>query len=261
MTDILLSGCNGKMGRVITACVAEREDCRIVAGIDLNTRQLADFPVFASPADVTVKADVIIDFSNPSVVTPLLDYACTHSLPAVVATTGLSEEQVGVIHRAAETIPVFFSANMSLGVNLLVELAKIATRVLGSSFDIEIIEMHHNQKLDAPSGTALMIADQIAQECDRAMHYEYDRHSKRCKRDRNEIGIHAVRGGTIVGEHEVLFAGHDELITLSHSARSKEIFATGSINAAIYLHKKPAGLYSMADLVEGKEQKEGPTNE
>ena len=252
MIDILLSGCNGKMGRVITACVAEREDCRIAAGIDLNTEPTSDFPVFDSPASVSVQADVIIDFSNPAAVIPLLDYACAHSIPAVIATTGLSEEQTDAIRKASEHIPVFFSANMSLGVNLLVELARIATRVLGSSFDIEIVEMHHNQKLDAPSGTALMIADQIAEECGRAMHYEYDRHSKRCKREKNEIGIHAVRGGTVVGEHEILFAGRDELIKISHSARSKEIFAVGSVNAAVYLHSKPAGLYCMADLVEGK---------
>ncbi len=252
MIDILLSGCNGKMGRVITAAVAERDDCRIVAGIDKNTAQEAGFPVFESPEDVTVKADVIIDFSNPSAVLPLLGYACDHTIPAVIATTGLSDEQIGALKQAAERIPIFFSANMSLGVNLLLELSKMAARVLGPSFDIEIVEMHHNQKLDAPSGTALMLADGIAEEFDHPMRYEYDRHAKRCKRDRNEIGIHAVRGGTIVGEHQVLFAGHDELITLSHSARSKEIFATGSINAAIYLHGKPAGLYCMADLVEGK---------
>lgn len=252
MTDILLSGCNGKMGRVITASVAQRDDCRIVAGIDLNTQQLAGYPVFDSPEHVNVKADVIIDFSNPAVLTPLIDYAKANKIPAVIATTGLSEEQVAYLKAATAEIPIFFSANMSLGVSLLLELSKMATRVLGSTFDIEIVEMHHNQKIDAPSGTALMLADGIAEEFDHVMHYEYDRHAKRCKREKNEIGIHAVRGGTIVGEHEVIFAGHDEIVKLSHSARSKEIFATGSINAALYLHGKAAGLYCMADLVAGK---------
>lgn len=250
--DILLSGCNGKMGHVITACVAGRDDCRIVGGIDLNTQQLADYPVFDSQEHVNVGADVIIDFSNPSVVTPLLDYAAIHKIPAVIATTGLSEEQIAHLKETAKSIPVFFSANMSIGVSLLLELSKAATRVLGSSFDIEIVEMHHNQKIDAPSGTALMLADGIAEEFDHTMHYEYDRHSKRSKRDKNEIGIHAVRGGTIVGEHEVIFAGHDEIVKLSHSARSKEIFATGAVNAAIYLYGKEPGLYCMADLVAGK---------
>lgn len=252
MTDILLSGCNGKMGRVITACVAERDDCRIVAGIDLNTQQKAGYPVFDSPEHVNVKADVIIDFSHPSVVSPLLQYAKANKIPAVIATTGLSEEQIASLKAAATEIPIFFSANMSIGVSLLLELAKTATRVLGSSFDIEIVEMHHNQKLDAPSGTALMLADGISAEMDRTMHYEYDRHAKRCKREKNEIGIHAVRGGTIVGEHEIIFAGHDEILKLSHSARSKEIFAVGAVNAAVYLHTKGPGLYCMADLVSEK---------
>lgn len=252
MTDILLSGCNGKMGRVITACVAERDDCQIAGGIDLNTQQLAGYPVFDCPEHVDVKADVIIDFSHPSVVSPLLEYAKANKIPAVIATTGLSEEQTAALKAAAAEIPIFFSANMSIGVSLLLELAKTATRVLGPAFDIEIVEMHHNQKLDAPSGTALMLADGISEEAGRAMHYEYDRHAKRSKREKSEIGIHAVRGGTIVGEHEILFAGHDEIIKLSHSARSKEIFAAGSINAAVYLHTKGPGLYSMADLVADK---------
>ena len=251
MIQILLSGAGGKMGQVISRSVSERVDCRIAAGIDRQSAAV-DYLIFEKPSDCDVCCDVIIDFSHPSLLEPLLDYAVSHKVPAVVCTTGLSPEQVDKLKEAADKIPVFFSANMSLGVNLLLELSKVAARVLGSSFDIEIVEMHHNQKLDAPSGTALMLADGISQEVDHAMRYEYDRHSKRCKRDRNEIGIHAVRGGTIVGEHQVIFAGHDEIVTLSHSARSKEIFATGSINAAVYLHGKPAGLYCMADLVEGK---------
>lgn len=249
MKKILLSGCNGVMGREISACVRERSDCTIVAGLDLRTDLPNDYPVFAAPAEISCEADVIIDFSHPSVLSPLLDYAMEKSLPAVLCTTGYSKEQVEELKRAAQSIPIFYSRNMSLGINLLIELAKKAATVLGDQFDIEIIEKHHNQKIDAPSGTALMIADGISQVLPEEMHYVYDRHSQRKKRDKHEIGLHAVRGGTIVGEHEVLFAGHHEVISLSHSAQSKEVFATGSINAAVYLAGQPAGLYDMSDLL------------
>ena len=251
MTDIILSGCFGKMGQVITRSIAEREDCRIVAGVDLFLGE-ADYPVFKSFKDVNVKADVIIDFSNPAVLESLLEFAKKNTCAAVIATTGLSDAQKESIIEASKEIPMFFSANMSLGVSLITELAKKAARVLGSSFDIEIIEAHHNQKIDAPSGTALMIADSISEVLEEKPKYEFDRHSKREKRTDNEIGIHAVRGGTIVGEHEIIFAGHDEIITISHSARSKELFAIGSINAAVFLKGKPNGMYSMKQLVEEK---------
>ena len=246
MTRIIISGCNGRMGRAIAERVFAREDesCTVVAGIDMNTKP-AEFPVFAKPADCTVEADVIIDFSNPSALPGLLEYAVEKNLPIVIATTGISEEGKALIDDAAKKIPVFFSANMSLGVNLLVELAKKATEVLGYDFDIEIVEKHHNQKLDAPSGTALMIADAIAD----GRHYVYDRHSRRQKRERDEIGIHAIRGGSIVGEHDVIFAGSDEVITLSHSASSRGVFAVGAINAAIFLHGKQPGLYNMGNLI------------
>lgn len=249
MTDIILSGCFGKMGRVITKSVAQRNDCKIVAGVDLFDGE-AEFPVFKSFDDVNVKADVIIDFSNPAVLSSLLNFAKKNDCAAVIATTGLSDEQKESITVASEEIPVFFSANMSLGVSLITELAKKAARVLGDSFDIEIVEAHHNQKIDAPSGTALMIADSISEALEEKPVYEFDRHSKREKRTKNEIGIHAIRGGTIVGEHEIIFAGHDEIITISHSARSKELFAIGSINAAVFLNGKPSGMYSMKHLVE-----------
>ena len=238
------------MGRVITECVKERIDCGIVAGIDMNTSLENEYPVFAKPSDVTCDADVIIDFSNPALLSPLLQFAKAKKLPVVLCTTGYSKEQVEQVHEAAKDIPVFYSGNMSLGINLLIELSKKAALVLGDQFDIEIIEKHHNQKLDAPSGTALMIADGISSVLDDPMHYVYDRHSQRKKREPSEIGIHSVRGGTIVGEHEVIFAGHHEVITLSHSAQSKEVFAVGSINAAIYLaDDKPAGLYEMSNLL------------
>ena len=192
---------------------------------------------------------MIIDFSHVSVLTPLLAYATKERIPVVLCTTGYTESQVNELKEASKQIPVFYSRNMSLGINLLIELAKKAAVILGDQFDIEIIEKHHNQKIDAPSGTALMIADAISSVEDRQMTYMYDRHSQRKKRDKNEIGMHSVRGGTIVGEHEVIFAGPHEVITLSHSAQSKEIFANGSINAAVFLAKQPAGLYDMSDLL------------
>jgi 4-hydroxy-tetrahydrodipicolinate reductase len=249
MTNIAICGCNGKMGKVIFNCVSERKDCKVVAGIDINTEQYADFPIVSSPSLLPIKPDVIIDFSHPSTLDSLLDYALTNNVPVVFATTGYSQEQIKKIKSAGEQIPVFFTFNLSLGVNLLVELAKKATAFLGDQFDIEIIEKHHNQKIDAPSGTALMLADAINSVLDNSYQYMYDRHSQRKKRDKKEIGIHAVRGGTIVGEHEVIFAGRDEVITLSHSATSKEVFAVGSVNAAVFLKNKPAGLYSMSDLL------------
>lgn len=253
MAGILLSGCNGKMGKAVTASVASTDGCEIVGGIDIYAESLNGYPVFASPAlvskDIVEKADVIIDFSNPSALAGLLEFAVENSIPAVISTTGLNDAQINLLKNAAAKIPVFFSANMSIGVNLLCELSKKAAKVLGDSFDIEIVEMHHNKKIDAPSGTALMIADAIKGELDESIKYEYDRHSKREKRTKNEIGIHAVRGGTITGEHEVIFAGHDEIIKISHSARSKELFATGAVNAAKFICGKPAGLYDMSAML------------
>lgn len=249
MTDIILSGCFGKMGRVITKSVSEREDCKIAAGVDIIGAE-ADFPVFNSFDSVTVKADVIIDFSNPAALESMLDFAVKNNCGAVIATTGLSEAQINRINEASKIIPIFYSANMSIGVSLITELAKKAAHVLGKDFDIEIVEAHHNQKIDSPSGTALMIADSISQALDAKPRYEFDRHSKREKRTADEIGIHSVRGGTIVGEHEIIFAGHDEIIKISHSARSKELFAVGAINAAVFLKGKPSGMYSMKQLVE-----------
>lgn len=253
MAGILLSGCNGKMGKAVTANVAVTSGAEIIGGIDIYAESLYGYPVYASPAlipdEITKKADVIIDFSNPSALGGLLEYAVKNNIPAVICTTGLNDSQKLLLKSAAEKIPVFFSANMSLGVNLVCELAKKAAAVLGNTFDIEIVEMHHNQKIDAPSGTALMIADAVKDELEGDTKYEYDRHSKREKRTKNEIGIHAVRGGTITGEHEVIFAGHDEIIKISHSARSKELFATGAVNAAKFICGKEAGMYDMAAML------------
>jgi 4-hydroxy-tetrahydrodipicolinate reductase len=249
MTKIAICGANGKMGKTIYRCVAERDDCEIIAGIDINTDKYADFPIFEKPFDMPEKPDVIIDYSHPSTLTSLLEYCLSTGTPVVLATTGYSEEQIAEIKKSSQQIPVFFSWNMSLGINLLVELAKKAAEVLGYQFDIEIIEKHHNQKIDAPSGTALMIANAVNETLDNKYSYMYDRHSQRKKRDKNEIGIHAVRGGTIVGEHEVIFAGTDEVITLSHSAASKTVFAVGSINAAVFIKGKSAGIYDMSALI------------
>jgi 4-hydroxy-tetrahydrodipicolinate reductase len=246
---IILSGCNGKMGRTISESISERKDCIVVAGFDINIELKQEYPVLSDPKDYDGNADVIIDFSHPAFLTKLLEFALKRNMPVVIATTGLSDEQVEKVKAAALHIPVFYSRNMSIGVNLLIELAKKAAEVLSSSFDIEIIEMHHNQKVDAPSGTALMLADAVSSVLDEKPEYKYDRQCERKKREKNEIGIHSVRGGTIVGEHEIMFAGKDEIIRISHSAMSKQVFATGAINAALFLANREPGLYSMSDLV------------
>ncbi len=251
MTKIIITGCSGKMGKSLLSAAEGREDCRIVGGVDLVAPQQADF-MYADSFDkleqAGCQADVIVDFSNPALLDSLLKYAVAHRMPAVICTTGYSEEQKKQIQAAACEIPVFYSGNMSLGINLIIELAKKAAAVFGDGFDIEIIEQHHNQKLDAPSGTALMIAEAISSVKTDA-EYVYDRHACRKKRDKKEIGIHSVRGGNIVGEHEVIFAGQDEVLTISHSARSKTVFAVGALNAAVFLKGKPAGMYNMADLL------------
>lgn len=249
MTNIVICGANGKMGQTIYRCVSDRDDCKIIGGVDLNTEKYADFPIYSSVSELPEKPDVIIDYSHPSCLSSLLEYCKTNGTPVVLATTGYSDEQISEIKKAASQIPVFFSWNMSLGINLLVELAKKATAILGDKFDIEIVEKHHNQKIDAPSGTALMIANAINETRNNEMNYVYDRHSQRKKREDNEIGIHSVRGGTIVGVHEVLFAGNDETITISHSAASKTVFAEGSVNAAIFIKNKEAGLYDMNSII------------
>ena len=249
MTNIVIIGANGKMGKVINNVISLRDDCRVISGIDINTESYADFPIFASPDMLPEKPDVIIDFSHPSALDSLIGYALSTGTPLVLATTGYSDEQIEKIKKSSEQIPVFFTFNMSLGINLLVELAKKATAVLGDQFDIEIVEKHHNQKIDAPSGTAIMLANAVNDTLDNKMKYTYDRHSQRKKREKNEIGIHSIRGGTIVGEHDVIFAGRDEVITLSHQASSKEVFAVGSVNAAIFMNGKKKGLYTMADLI------------
>ncbi|WP_295219389.1 4-hydroxy-tetrahydrodipicolinate reductase [Ruminococcus sp.] len=250
MTKIVICGANGKMGHTVASCIAGRDDCTVIGGIDAYTVQYAGFPIVEKPTALAEVPDVIIDFSNPSSLDALLEYALVNNVSLVLATTGYNDEQISKIQTAAQQIPVFFTFNMSLGINLLVELAKKAASILGGQFDIEIVEKHHNQKIDAPSGTAIMIANAINETLDNEYHYVYDRHARRMKRDIKEIGMHSIRGGTIVGEHDVIFAGKDEVITLSHSAASKTVFAVGAVNAAVYLCGKPAGLYDMKQLVQ-----------
>ena len=250
MTSILLCGCCGKMGAAVQRSVAGREDCQIVAGVDPAPSGSCAFPVYTSVEQVTEDVQVIVDFSHPSCLSPILSYCRSHpGVAAVLCTTGYSEEQTREIQEASKTLPLFYSRNMSLGVNLLIELAKKAEAVLGDSFDVEIVEMHHNQKIDAPSGTALMIADAINEVRNNEMRYTYDRHAQRKKREKREIGLHSVRGGTIVGEHQVIFAGQSEVLTLSHSAQSKELFASGAVNAALFMNGKGPGLYDMSHLI------------
>ena len=250
MIKTAITGANGKMGKVLTSIISGREDCSICGGIDINTDKNDLFPIVSEPSQLPEKPDVIIDFSHPSALDKLLEYCLSTGTPVVIATTGFSDEQISKIKAAAEQIPVFFSFNMSLGINLLASLAKTAAKLLGGQFDIEIVEKHHNQKIDAPSGTAIMLGNAVNSALDEKYHFEYDRHSKRMKRDKYEIGMHAIRGGTIVGEHDVIFAGRDEVITLSHSAASKEVFAVGAVNAAVFLAKQSAGLYDMSNVIE-----------
>jgi 4-hydroxy-tetrahydrodipicolinate reductase len=253
MIKILMSGCNGKMGQVISRLAKESDGLEIAAGCDLNDSIKNAYPVFIDLKKCDVSVDVIIDFSNASAFENVLEYAVSRKIPLVMATTGLSHAQIKSLQAASSQIPVFFSANMSLGVNLLIDLVKKAAKVLEQNFDIEIVEKHHNQKLDAPSGTALAIADAINTVLEQKQEYVYDRHSRRKKRSRQEIGIHAVRGGTIVGDHSVIFAGNDEIIEINHTAMSKEIFGVGALRAARFLYSKKPGLYSMKELIDEQE--------
>ncbi|MDR0974333.1 MAG: 4-hydroxy-tetrahydrodipicolinate reductase [Ruminococcus sp.] len=250
---IAISGATGKMGRVIASIIKARNDCLVICGIDkLNPAAYSDFPVYENFTDIEAKPDVIIDFSHPSGLDSILNYCLTTGTPAVLATTGYSSDQIQKIEKASVQIPLFFTFNMSLGINLLVNLAQDAAEILGEDFDVEIIEKHHNQKIDSPSGTALMLADAVNKVRGGKMINTYDRYAKRKKRDANEIGISSLRGGTIVGEHELCFCGRDEVITLKHEAYSKEVFAVGAVNAALFLCGQCPGMYDMGTLIHKK---------
>ena len=250
MVDIIMHGCNGRMGQMITGLVADDPDVRIVAGIDVAGGQKNDYPVFTSVNDCDVKADVVIDFGAASAVDGLLDWCVSNKIPCVECTTGLSGKQTEHLKECSEKVAVLKSANMSVGVNVLMKLLRESARVFADAgFDVEIVEKHHRMKLDAPSGTALALADSINEAMDNEYDYVYDRSQVRQKRGSKELGISAVRGGTIVGDHDVIFAGQDEVVTFSHRAYSRAVFGKGAIQAAKFLKGKPAGLYTMQEVI------------
>lgn len=250
MTKIILRGCNGRMGQEITRLVKLNEQAEIVAGIDVTVTVDNGYPVYVTFGELKEEADVIIDFASPKNINDMLEYAKTNKVPIVLCTTGLSEEDIQSIETTAKEVAVLRSANMSLGVNVMIKLLKAAAQMLETAdFDIEIVEKHHNQKLDAPSGTALALAEGMNEALSEKYAYQYDRSKDRKKREKKEIGISAVRGGTIVGEHEVIFAGLDEVIEIKHTAYSRTIFAKGAVHGAIYLADKGAGLYQMSDVI------------
>ncbi len=250
MVKIIMHGCNGKMGQTITRIVKEDPRAEIVAGVDTYQGIANEYPVFDNIAACDAEADVILDFSTASAVDDVLTYCVEKQVPVVLCTTGLSEEQLQKVQEASKKVAVLKSANMSLGINMLMKLLQDAAKVLGpAGYDIELVEKHHNQKIDAPSGTALALADSINGALDNVYEYVYDRSQVRQKRDTKEIGISAVRGGTIVGEHEVLFAGEDEVIEFKHTAYSKAVFAKGAVEAGIFLKGKEAGFYDMKDVI------------
>lgn len=244
-----MHGCNGKMGKVICELVKNDAETEMVAGVDIVSSN-APFPTYTDINDCDMPADVLIDFSTATAVPKVIEYAVNKKMPVVICTTGLSAETLALIDEAAKVIPVFKSANMSLGINLIANILKKYSAVLyDAGFDVEIVERHHNQKIDAPSGTALLLADSVNEAVNNDLEYVYDRSNVREKRDRKELGLHAVRGGTIVGDHQVIFAGKDEVIEFSHSAHSKEIFAVGAVKAAKFLSGKPVGKYDMQDVM------------
>ena len=250
MLKIIVSGFLGQMGQVISKLILDRDDMELVGGIDRNAPSYkGDIDVYESILDLDKKCDVIIDFSHPSSLDNLLDYAISNNTPLVIGTTGYGEEEIKKLKKSAEKIPIFYSANMSLGINLMLSLVSKAASILREDFDIEIIEKHHNKKIDAPSGTAYMIANEINKVYDNNKLYTFGRHGKNNKRSSNEIGIHAIRGGTIVGEHTVLFAGLDEVIEIKHSASSKNVFAKGALTATKFIVDKEKGLYSMNHII------------
>lgn len=249
MPKIIISGCNGRMGQQVTA-ICQEKDVKIAAGFDVFAEKKNDYPVYADPMEFGGSADALVDFSAPASLEGILRFCLQKKIPCVLCTTGYSQQQLEQIEAAAKEIPVFRSGNMSLGVNLLTALVKKAAAVLGEGFDVEIVERHHRMKVDAPSGTALMLADAAASALPHESEYVYERQSVRQKRGLNEIGISSIRGGTIVGEHEVIFAGNDEVIELKHTAYSRNVFANGAVSAAVYMAGiKTPGMYDMNDVL------------
>lgn len=253
MVRVIMHGCNGKMGQVITKLAAEDAQIGIVAGVDVSDHIQNNYPVYKHLEECDVPADVVIDFASAKAVDALLDYCVEKKLPCVLCTTGLSQEQLLRVKEASQKVAVLRSANMSMGINLLLKLLGEAAPILADAgFDIEIVEKHHNLKVDAPSGTAIALADAVNEAVEEEYEYVYDRSGRRESRPAKEIGISAVRGGTIVGDHDVIFAGTDEVITFSHTAYSKNIFAKGAVQAAKFIKGKPAGLYNMSNVIDGE---------
>lgn len=250
MVKIIMHGCNGKMGQVITGIVAADKDAEIVAGIDIVDNRQNPYPVFTNIDDCNVEADVIIDFASAKAIDKLLDYVETRKITVVLCTTGLSEEQLARVEEVSKKVAVLKSANMSLGINTLFKVLKSVSPLLAEAgFDIEIVEKHHHFKVDAPSGTALALGDAVNESLPEKYEYKFDRSQDRIPRPKNEIGFSSVRGGTIVGEHDVIFAGEDEVITFSHTAYSKSVFAKGAVEAAKFLKGQPAGHYTMKEVI------------
>lgn len=251
MTNVIMHGCNGKMGQTIAGLIADDDEITLAAGVDAIDGGQNPFPVFKNISECTVKADVVIDFSAAPAVDGLLEYCVREQVPCVLCTTGLTKEQLEKVEKASEKVAILKSANMSLGINMLLKLLKEAAAVLEpAGFDIEIVEKHHRLKVDAPSGTALALGDSIQEALEEKYEYVYDRSGRRIRRPKKEIGFSAVRGGTIVGDHDVIFAGEDEVITFSHRAYSKAVFGKGAVQAAKFLKGKPAGLYDMSHVIE-----------
>ena len=250
MIKVIMNGCNGHMGQVISELIREDEKATIVAGIDVMDNRDNGYPVFTNIFDCDLEADVMIDFSSYKATDNVLLYCGQKKLPLVLCTTGLTPEQLDKLQETSKEVAVLRSANMSLGINTLMKLIQDAAKVLATAgFDMEIVEKHHKLKCDAPSGTALALADSLNEAMDNQYHYTYDRSQRHEQRDAKEIGISAVRGGTIVGDHDVIFAGPDEVITLSHRAYSKSVFGKGAVEAAKFLAGKPAGMYDMSDVI------------
>ncbi len=252
MTNVLIWGIGGRMGRTLLECLNKNEYTTAVGGVDKFANQ-ADFniPIFQNISDINIKADVIIDFSRAEAIYDILPYAKENKIPVVLCTTGYSELDLDYINEMSKELPLFKSSNMSIGINLLIDLVKKATNLLGQNFDIELIECHHNVKVDSPSGTALTIAEAINEEMNNTLEFKFGRHDNNERRKKNELGIHAVRGGTVVGRHEVLFLGNDETITIKHEANSKAVFAEGAVKASIYMSTiKTPGIYNMKNLIE-----------
>jgi 4-hydroxy-tetrahydrodipicolinate reductase len=248
MIKVIINGCSGRMGQVISKLIEDEPDMQVVAGFCTKDCR-GTYPIYSNPNDCNEEADVIIDFSNPLALGRLVEYCLTRGIPLITATTGFSDEQFKILRAASEKIPIFQSANMSLGIHLVKELVEKSAKVLFDKFDIEIVEKHHNQKIDAPSGTAVMLAEAINDVLPDRQEYIYERHSTSKKRTKNEIGIHSIRGGTIVGEHTVVFAGNDEIIEITHSAVSRKAFGDGAIKAAKFILGKQPGYYTMKDLI------------